>query len=156
VSGMDPAYVAVHMEEDRLHWWFRGRLAILLAALRRALPRRRVRLLELGCGSGNVLGALGEFGEAVGMEVHPELAAAARAAGLDVRAGALPDDLVVPPGWADVVLLLDVIEHLEDDAAAPRGRAPGARPGRPPRGARARLPVALERARRRARPPPAL
>jgi len=118
VSGMDPAYVAVHMEEDRLHWWFRGRLAILLAALRRALPRRRVRLLELGCGSGNVLGALGEFGEAVGMEVHPELAAAARAAGLDVRAGALPDDLVVPPGWADVVLLLDVIEHLEDDAAA--------------------------------------
>lgn len=129
MSGMDPAYVAVHLEQDRLHWWFRGRLAILLAALRRALPRRRVRLLELGCGSGNVLGALGEFGEAVGMEVHPELAAAARAAGLDVRPGALPDDLVVPPGWADVVLLLDVIEHVADDAAAltaaRRALAPG-------------------------------
>ncbi len=115
---MDPAYVAVHMEEDRRHWWFRGRLAVLLAVLRRALPRRPVRLLELGCGSGNVLGALGEFGEAVGMETHPALAAAARAAGLDVRPGALPGDLVVPPGWADVVLLLDVLEHLEDDAAA--------------------------------------
>lgn len=126
---MDPAYVAVHMEEDRLHWWFRGRLAVILAALRRALPRRPVRLLELGCGSGNVLAALGEFGEAVGMEVHPGLAAAARAAGLDVRPGALPGDLVVPPGWADVVLLLDVLEHLDDDAAAlgaaRRALAPG-------------------------------
>jgi SAM-dependent methyltransferase len=115
---MDPAYVAVHMEEDRSHWWFRGRLAVIRAALRRALPPRPVRLLELGCGSGNVLAALGEFGEAVGMEAHQDLTAAARAAGLDVRVGRLPDDLGVAPGWAEVVLLLDVIEHVDDDVAA--------------------------------------
>lgn len=114
---MDPAYVAVHMEEDRSHWWFRGRLAVIRAALRRALPPRRVRLLELGCGSGNVLAALSEFGEAVGMDAHEELTAAARAAGLDVRLGHLPDDLGVAPGWAEVVLLLDVIEHVDDDVA---------------------------------------
>jgi SAM-dependent methyltransferase len=115
---MDPSYVAVHMEEDRSHWWFRGRLAVIRATLRRALPARRVRLLELGCGSGNVLAALSEFGEAVGMDAHDELSAAARAAGLDVRVGHLPDDLGVPPGWAEVVLLLDVIEHVDDDVAA--------------------------------------
>lgn len=117
---MDAAYVAVHIEEDRSHWWFRGRLAVILAALRRALPPRRVRLLELGCGSGNVLGSLSEFGEAVGMDGHSDLVAAARAAGLDVRAGHLPDDLGVPQGWADVVLLLDVIEHVDDDLATLR------------------------------------
>ncbi|PYM93698.1 MAG: SAM-dependent methyltransferase [Candidatus Rokuibacteriota bacterium] len=115
---MDPAYVGVHLEEDRSHWWFRGRLAVITATLRRVLPPRPVRLLELGCGSGNVLAALAEFGEAVGLEAHPELIAAARAAGLDVRAGRLPDDLGVVPGWADVALLLDVIEHLDDDVAA--------------------------------------
>lgn len=115
---MDPAYVAVHMEEDRSHWWFRGRLAVIRAALRRALPPHPVRLLELGCGSGNVLAALGEFGEAVGMDAHEDLTAAARAAGLDVRVGRLPDDLGVAPGWAEVVLLLDVIEHVDDDVAA--------------------------------------
>lgn len=115
---MDPAYLAVHLEEDQRHWWFRGRLAVLEAVLRRHLPARPVRLLEFGCGSGNVLGRLQEFGEAVGMEPDPRLRAAARAAGLDVRAGALPGDLAVPDGWADVVLLLDVLEHLTDDAAA--------------------------------------
>jgi SAM-dependent methyltransferase len=115
---MDPAYVAIHLEEDRSHWWFRGRLAVITAVLRRVLPPRPVRLLELGCGSGNVLAALSEFGEVVGMETHPELIAAARASGLDVRAGRLPDDVGVAPGWADVALLLDVVEHLEDDVAA--------------------------------------
>jgi SAM-dependent methyltransferase len=126
---MDPAYVATHAGEDRRHWWFRGRLRVLQAVLRSALPGRPLRLLELGCGTGNVLEALGEFGEAVGQEAHPDLAAAARAAGLDVRPGALPHDLVVPEGWADVVLLLDVVEHLDDPVAglrtARRALAPG-------------------------------
>jgi SAM-dependent methyltransferase len=117
---METAYLATHIEEDRGHWWFRGRLAVILAVLRRQLPPRRLRLLELGCGTGNVLEALGEFGEAVGMESHPELLAAARRRGVDARAGALPGDLVVEPGWADVVLLLDVLEHLDDDLAALR------------------------------------
>jgi SAM-dependent methyltransferase len=115
---VDPAYVAAHVEEDRRHWWFRGRLAVLSAVLARVLPPRPVRLLELGCGTGNVLAALGRFGEVVGMETDPVLLAAAREAGLDVRPGALPDDRVVPDAWAEVVLLLDVLEHLDDEAAA--------------------------------------
>ena len=126
---MDLAYVVTHVEEDRRHWWFRGRLAVLLAILRRVLPPGHARLLELGCGTGNVLAALAEFGEAVGMETHPDLAAAARAAGLDVRTGRLPDDLVVPPGWADAVLLLDVIEHLDADVAALETARRALRPG---------------------------
>lgn len=115
---MDPAYVAAHIESSPEHWWFRGRLAVLLACLRRALPPGRLRLLELGCGSGEILAALAGFGDAVGMEPHPDLAAAARRRGLDVRHGSLPDHLGVPDHWADVVLLLDVIEHLDDDRAA--------------------------------------
>jgi SAM-dependent methyltransferase len=82
---VDPAYLAAHVEQDRLHWYFRGRRA------------------------------LGEFGEPVGIERDDALLAVAHAAGLDVRRGALPDDLPVTPGWADVVLLLDVLEHLDDD-----------------------------------------
>jgi SAM-dependent methyltransferase len=117
---VEPTYVVAHLEQDRGHWWFRGRLAVLLAVLRRVLPPGPHRLLELGCGSGNVLEALGEFGEAVGMESNGDLAACARAAGLDVRDGALPEGRVVPAGWPDVVLLLDVLEHVDDQASTLR------------------------------------
>src|SRR5947209_19818061 len=98
---MDQAYVAAHIEEDRRHWWFRGRLRVLLAVLRASLPRRRLRLLELGSATGNVLRALGEFGDSVGMDRDERFVAAARAAGLDVRRGTIPGHGVVPVGSAD-------------------------------------------------------
>ena len=106
---MEPGYLATHIEEDRQHWYFRGRRAVLEGALRRVLPSRRLRLVDIGCGTGIVLRGLGDFGEAVGIEVNEDLLAVARAAGLDARKGALPDDLPIAPGWADGVLLLDVI-----------------------------------------------
>jgi SAM-dependent methyltransferase len=68
-----------------------------------------------------MLGGLAEFGEVIGVEANDALLAVALAAGLDVRKGTLPDDLPIPSGWADVVLLLDVVEHLDDDVAGLRG-----------------------------------
>jgi len=129
VIRVDPAYLAVHVEEDRLHWYFRGRLAVIRGALGRALPSRPLRLLEIGCGTGNMLVSLAEFGEVVGMEANDALLTVARAAGLDARKGTLPDDLVVAPGWADVVLLLDVVEHLDDDLAGLRAARRALRDG---------------------------
>jgi SAM-dependent methyltransferase len=128
-ADVEPAYTAVHIEEDRYHWYFRGRLAVLLEVLERTLPSRPSRVLDLGCGTGNVLQALGRFGEAVGVERDSQLRAIGQAYGLDIRAGALPGDVPLPDGWADAALLLDVIEHLDDDVAAVRAAARATRPG---------------------------
>lgn len=115
-SFMDPGYAAVHAEEDQRHWWFLGRRAVLLAELARWLPSRAVRIAEIGCGSGGLLPALGRYGRVVGVEADPALREVARARGLPVLAGSLPDDLPLAPGELDAVCLLDVLEHLEDDA----------------------------------------
>jgi SAM-dependent methyltransferase len=126
---VERAYTAVHIEEDRRHWYFRGRLAVLSAVFDRRLPRPPCRIVELGCGTGNVLHTLVRFGEAVGIEHDEALRAVARADGLDVRKGTLPDDVPLRDGSADAVLLLDVIEHLDDDVAALRTARRLVRPG---------------------------
>ncbi|HEY7435539.1 MAG TPA: class I SAM-dependent methyltransferase [Methylomirabilota bacterium] len=115
---MDPAYAAVHAEEDRAHWWFRGRRAVILAEMARRLPASPVRVAELGCGSGGMLEALGRFGTVVGVEMDPVLRAHARARGLDVRAGALPDAIPLETGRWDAVCLFDVLAHVDDEAGA--------------------------------------
>ena len=115
---MDPAYAAVHAEEDRAHWWFVGRRAVILAEMARRLPAGGARLAELGCGSGGMLEALGRFGTAVGVETDPALRARARERGLDVRAGALPDAIPLELGRWDAVCLFDVLEHVDDEAGA--------------------------------------
>jgi len=117
---MDPAYAAVHAEEDRAHWWFQGRRAILLSELARHLPGGDRRIAELGCGSGGMLEALARFGTAVGVETDPALREHARARGLDVRPGSLPDDVPLEAGRWDAVCLLDVLEHVADEAGALR------------------------------------
>jgi len=128
---MDPAYAAVHAEEDRAHWWFLGRRAVILAELARRLPAGRGRLVELGCGSGGMLEALGRFGTAIGVETDPVLRARARERGLDVRAGALPDAIPLENGRWDAVCLFDVLEHVDEEAnalaACRRLLAPGGR-----------------------------
>ncbi len=128
---MDPAYAAVHAEEDRAHWWFLGRRAVILAEMARRLPAGRGRLVELGCGSGGMLEALGRFGTAIGVETDPILRARARERGLDVRAGALPDAIPLEIGRWDAVCLFDVLEHVDEEAnalaACRRLLAPGGR-----------------------------
>jgi SAM-dependent methyltransferase len=126
---MDPRYAAAHVEEDGRHWWFRGRQAVIRSVLGAALPRRPLRLAEIGCGSGGLLGVLAELGEVVGVEASPGFLEAARRRGFRVLPGSLPEEVPLPAGSQDAVLLFDVLEHIADDAGALRGAVRLLRPG---------------------------
>jgi 2-polyprenyl-3-methyl-5-hydroxy-6-metoxy-1,4-benzoquinol methylase len=90
------------------------------------------RLLDVGCGPGLLLDEARERGyETTGLELSRASAAHARdALGLDVRELALEDfaDDGDPPGF-DVVMLADVIEHLDDPVDGIRRCAALLRPG---------------------------
>ena len=105
---------------DSTHWWYRARREILSDYLTRYadLPGD-ARILEIGCGTGHNLPMLARFGSVEAIEIDP---AARRIA--SERLGQPVGDAPLPalPGIEreayDLVAVLDVVEHIEDDVAA--------------------------------------
>jgi SAM-dependent methyltransferase len=103
------------------HWWNRGRRRIVLSLLRRYLEAPRPRILDLGCGVGNHLEALAELGEVWGADCSPvELDYCRRRFSGRLDYLSLPDQVPYDPETFDVVVMLDVLEHVGDDAGALR------------------------------------
>jgi SAM-dependent methyltransferase len=114
---------------ERRHWWFRGRRELVTSLLRSRLPDG-ARVLDVGCGTGFVLERLLDHFDAWGLE--PDSSVRARASALAaprIRPGSTDDHAAVEAGSFDAVLLLDVLEHLDDDAAGLRAVLPLLRPG---------------------------
>jgi SAM-dependent methyltransferase len=103
--------------EDR-HWWFRGRRRIVAAQLRRMGLGDGARILDLGCGTGGNLRMLAQFGDVTGVEMDSQALRLAGERGVaPVLGGSLPSNIPFGAGSFDCVTMLDVLEHVEQDAA---------------------------------------
>lgn len=116
---------------DTTHWWYRARREILADYLTReaALPKG-ARILEIGCGTGHNLPMLAGFGEVDAIEIDPAARGfAAERLGKPVGDAPLPALTGVERSAYDLVAVLDVVEHVEDDVAALKGMAEVLKPG---------------------------
>ena len=113
------AYLDMAAVEAR-HWWFEGRRRVLAGCIIRLGLGPDARILELGSGTGGNLPLLQRFGAVTAVEMNEAARdiALARHKGADVRAGMLPHDLPLGEQKFDLVCMFDVLEHIEDDAAA--------------------------------------
>lgn len=118
-------------EHDSTHWWYRARREVLSDYITRyaGLPRQ-ARILEIGCGTGHNLPMLARFGEVDAIEIDPAARAiASQRLGKPVGDAPLPTLTGVERGAYDMIAVLDVIEHIEDDVAGLRAMADCLKPG---------------------------
>jgi SAM-dependent methyltransferase len=124
------AYHSLRDSQDR-HWWFVGRRRIVAQLIRRfvRLPAG-ARVLEAGCGYGGNLAMLGEVGEVEAFEFDDD--ARAHAATLlrrSVAYGRLPDRVGFENENFDLIAMLDVLEHIDDDVGSLRALGERLAPG---------------------------
>lgn len=128
-----PEYYARMRELERVSWWNAGMRDIAGMLLRRARLPCTGMLLDAGCGSGQTMQWFldGHPGwNASGIDVAYEGVAAARTAGLAVqRASVL--DLPVRDSSVDLIITLDVLQHLPLDGGDSAALAEFARVLRP-------------------------
>jgi SAM-dependent methyltransferase len=117
--------------EDR-HWWFAARRRILRDLAREVAAGRRLRVVDVGCGTGGNSGALAGEHDVLGVDASAEAVelASARFPAARFRRETGLAGLCAAVRGADLVLLMDVIEHVEDDfelvSAVAAELAPGA------------------------------
>jgi SAM-dependent methyltransferase len=104
--------------EDK-HWWFVGRRRLLLKLLGRVFhpghsnaPRE---ILDVGCGTGTMLQHLSAYGNTTGADADAEAVYFCRRRGLENVLQLTDATLPFEPGTFDLVTMLDVLEHIDDD-----------------------------------------
>jgi SAM-dependent methyltransferase len=102
---------------ENTHWWFVARKEILLRYLDVRLPLPPVtRLLDVGCGTGAILEAFSGRYQAFGTDTAPQAIEFCKARGLTrLHLGTL--DAYPTSESFDLITMLDVVEHVEDDRA---------------------------------------
>ncbi len=102
------------LEEDK-HWWFASRTRAILGYLDRYMaPGPNQRVLDIGCGAGNMAHHLAHYGQVTGVDSNSRPLEVARQRGLQVQEGSA-DDLPFDDGTFDLVTLLDVVEHVPNE-----------------------------------------
>ena len=121
-----------HEEYERMYrfedtyWWFVARRHLITTLLDGYYALEgKLRVLDIGCGTGAMLDDLAPFGDVTGADFAPEALAFCRERGAgngtnykltraDVRC------LPFQSNSFDVVTAMDIIEHIDDDKAASR------------------------------------
>lgn len=114
---MDSAVHEAYYRLEREHWWFQGRRGIVLSMLERYCPNlANARIVDIGAGTGSYAEFLSTKGIAV--EAHDSSPLSMKFLRQICKESAqknFPGDYRDAAPDYDVILLLDMIEHLEDD-----------------------------------------
>ena len=112
---METTFYEDYYRHENSHWWFRWRYDLITKLVTTLQPTGTFRILDAGCGTGQMTKQLEGIGEAVGMDSASEAIAYARSRGVK----RLVRGSITAPPFAeqsfDCVLALDVIEHVDDD-----------------------------------------
>ena len=100
-------------EIEETHWWFVGKRLLLRSLLADHPPRRG--MLDLGCGTGGILRDWMQHCTCVGADRSRLALQICARRGFTNLARTDLARLPFRPGSFDVLLVLDVLEHLEDD-----------------------------------------
>jgi SAM-dependent methyltransferase len=107
-----------HVYSEDYHWWFASRTRALHAVMGQVLPQKPdLRLLDIGCGAGNMIHHLDQYGRVKGLDIDERPVRKARERGYDVDQFDVTRPMPFDPNSFDVITALDVIEHNQDDLA---------------------------------------
>jgi len=127
---MDPSLYPRMAQVEDAHWWFASRRAIVDRIIARLGLPSDAAILEPGCGTGGNFPMLARRGHLYALDAEESAIGFAQSRGLArVARGSLPDAIPFGDQRFDLVVMTDVLEHLQDQSGALRALHARMRPG---------------------------
>lgn len=127
---MRPTELAKMYDLEDTYWWFVARRELVRDFVLRHRPSASdLHILDVGCGTGATLSMMRGLGALTGIDRSPSALHYCRLRSLKQLALGTAEALPIASESTDVVLALDLLEHLADDGAAAREFARVLRPG---------------------------
>ncbi len=101
---------------EKTYWWHVGRKDIIKKQLHKYFEgKNKIKILNIGCGAGNTIGLLEEFGEVKNIDVSKTAVSIAKQNGY--KNVFIYDGKNIPfkKNCFDIIVALDVLEHIEND-----------------------------------------
>lgn len=116
---MDKTYFKQYYRLEREHWWFRARIEILAATIKKNIDTsKKIKILNVGVATGATSEMLQQFGEVTSIEYNLDCCNFInQQSNLQVTQGSITA-LDFDNETFDLVCAFDVIEHVEDDITA--------------------------------------
>ncbi len=115
---VDTPQFELHAEIEQKHWWFTGRRKIMRSVIEQLVPPdRKSVVLDVGCGTGGNIASLADGYRTIGIDTSEAAISLAKQRFPDVEflCGRAPQELGEQMKDVQVVLLMDVLEHVPDD-----------------------------------------
>lgn len=114
---MTPDQFELHAKIEDSHWWFVGRRHIVENVVDTSVIHKKAKtLVDIGCGTGGNIGIFQDKFNCIGVDIseHAIAFAKKRFPKIDFVCGDL-EKIYPIIEKADILLLLDVLEHIEND-----------------------------------------
>lgn len=131
-DSMKEKIFSLHGELEDRHWWFVSRRHVLAPLIHDAMSEfKKDLVVDVGCGTGGTVAALSPDFACLGIDRSPEAIETAKAKypACDFLRGEIPEALMRTAPQTALYLLMDVLEHIEDDRQFLTAVTASARPG---------------------------
>ncbi len=119
---MRESYYDSYYKAEKDHWWFKVRRELVHFLINKYsaldVVNSNLEILDVGCGTGVLTGELERYGRASGIDFSYKAVEYCKERGLKNVVQGVGEKLPYNDNQFDVVLVLDVLEHIEDDKKA--------------------------------------
>jgi SAM-dependent methyltransferase len=115
---VEPFLFELNAKLERTHWWYVARAQVIRKLAEYLVPASPT-VVEIGCGTGGLLAELPDNWTRIGVDPSERAIELGRDSypQLELRLGNAPADVREELPRADLVLICDVLEHVENDLA---------------------------------------